>query len=228
MTGLACAICTVRVRNIGRHPKTAAAHAGGRASHETANRSPGRTAAARRRQRHGLLHRLRRQQPRGLSRHRSAGGHEPAAARSAGHALPGRRQHGVRPAPACTPSSIAQVARPTGGMVPVNTIRMERTGRRLSPSSAAPLLTDLQTAERARLPHTAGGGRHRDGPGASRGAHQPADLHRDPAGRAVARAPAARTPRALGGRRAPQTVITEMRNPPMTIIEQGGNVRVQR
>src|SRR6187549_4146089 len=31
--------------------------------------------------------------------------------------------------PSCTPVSVAQVARPTGPMVPVNTIRMERTGR---------------------------------------------------------------------------------------------------
>src|SRR5947209_14372414 len=37
---------------------------------------------------------------------------------------------------------------PTGPMVPVNTIRMERTGRQMSPTSAAPLLTDRETAQR--------------------------------------------------------------------------------
>src|SRR3982751_1661800 len=57
-------------------------------------------------------------------------------------------------APTCAPVNIAQVARPTGPMVPVNTIRMERTGRQVSPTSAAPLLTDRDTAMREHLPHT--------------------------------------------------------------------------
>ena len=37
----------------------------------------------------------------------------------------------------CTPVSLAQVARPTGGPIPVNTIRMERGGKQMSPSSSS-------------------------------------------------------------------------------------------
>src|SRR5215217_191207 len=41
---------------------------------------------------------------------------------------------------ACAPVGMAEVARPAGGMVPVNTIRREGSGRQASPSSSAPLL----------------------------------------------------------------------------------------
>ena len=56
--------------------------------------------------------------------------------------------------PTCARVNIAQVARPIGPMVPVNTIRNERTGRQLSPSSEAPMLTDRATAMSQGLPHT--------------------------------------------------------------------------
>lgn len=43
----------------------------------------------------------------------------------------------------CTPVGIAEVARPSGPMVPPGTLRMERTGRQISPSSAAPAAATL-------------------------------------------------------------------------------------
>ena len=75
----------------------------------------------------------------------------------------------------CSPVGIAQVARPSTSAVPPNTIRMERTGRQLSPSSAAPDTSVL-------------------GAGPAK----------------------------------PQTVITEMRDPPVTIIQRGNDVSVRR
>ena len=130
--------------------------------------------------------------------------------------------------PSCTPVSVAQVARPTGPMVPVNTIRMERSGRQMSPSSSAPLLTDRETALRQHLPHTQVAGNIVMVPA---GAAARADIPTYtviPADTALARANTIDT-RAMGaGPARNQTVITEMRNPPMTIIQRGDNVSVQR
>lgn len=129
----------------------------------------------------------------------------------------------------CTPVSIAQVPRPTGEMVPPNTIRMERTGRTISPSSSAPLLTDRDTAARNNLPHTVVGQGIVMVP-----AHAAARLDLPtytviPADAALARAPVAPNTAAMGaGPARQQTVITEMRDPPMTIIERGGRTSVQR
>lgn len=131
----------------------------------------------------------------------------------------------------CDPVSIAQVARPTGPMVPPGTIRMERTGRTASPSSdAGPLLTDRETAQRQNLPHTTVSGNIVMVP-----AHAAARVDLPtftviPTDVAVARAPAAPDTRAMGGpaRSQNNTVITEMRDPPMTIIQRGNNVQVQR
>jgi len=130
--------------------------------------------------------------------------------------------------PSCTPVSIAQVARPTGPMVPVNTIRMERTGRQLSPSSSAPLFTDRQTAERQHLPHTVVSGDIVMVPASAAARADLPTFSVIPADTSVARASTVDT-RALGaGPARPATVITEMRNPPVTLIERGGNVSVQR
>jgi hypothetical protein len=142
----------------------------------------------------------------------------------------------------CTPISIAQVARPTSEAVPVNTIRIERSGRTVSPSSTAPLLTDLQTAQRSNLPHTQIAGVALVPAQAAARVHVPnftviaADV-------AVARANAPQTtmmgagPAAMNG--APQTttmgagparprptttIITEYRQPPMTTIQRGNTV----
>jgi hypothetical protein len=113
-------------------------------------------------------------------------------------------------------------------MVPVNTIRMERTGRQMSPSSAAPLLTDRETAQRQGLPYTTVSG---DvvlvPPEAAARANVPT-FTVIPADVAVARASGPDT-RALGaGAARNETVITEMRNPPMTIIQRGDKLSVQR
>lgn len=134
----------------------------------------------------------------------------------------------------CAPVGMAEVARPTGGMVPVNTIRMEGSGRQASPNSAAPLLTDRATAQSNRLPHTVVAG---DIVMVPAQAAARLDLPTftviptDPAV-AMARAPAAPDTSAMGAGPArmsrQQTVITEMRDPPMTIIQRGGNVSVQR
>ena len=128
----------------------------------------------------------------------------------------------------CSAVGIAQVARPTGGIVPVNTIRMEGSGRQASPSSAAPLFTDLQTAERARLPHTLVAGDIVMVPAAAAARVNMPTFTVIPSDVAVARAPSSPNTAVLGAGPHPSTVITEMRNPPMTIIEQGGNVQVQR
>lgn len=129
----------------------------------------------------------------------------------------------------CTPVGLAQVARPTGPMVPVNTIRMERTGRQASPSSSAPLLTDRQTAQRQGLPHTVVAGDIVVVPASAAARVDLPTFTVVPADTALARAPAVDT-RMLGAgpARSQGTVITEMRNPPMTIVERGGQVSVQR
>ena len=131
----------------------------------------------------------------------------------------------------CAPVGMTEVARPTGGMVPVNTIRMEGTGRQASPSSTAPLLTDRATAQINRLPHTVVAG---DIVMVPAQAAARLDLPTftviptDPAV-GVARGPARPDTTAMGaGPARQQTVITEMRDPPMTIIQRGNNVAVQR
>ncbi len=129
----------------------------------------------------------------------------------------------------CTAVGIAQVPRPTGTMVPVNTIRMEGSGRQASPSpsSAAPLFTDLRTAERERLPHTVVAGDIAMVPASVAGRMDLPNFTVIPAEVAVARAATPNTT-VLGAGAHPSTVITEMHNPPVTVIEQGGNTRVQR
>jgi hypothetical protein len=129
----------------------------------------------------------------------------------------------------CTPVSVAQVARPTGPMVPPNTIRMERTGRQLSPSSAAPLFTDIETARRQNLPYTVASAGVAVVPGNAAARASIPTFSVIPSETAVARAPAAVDTTVLGAGPARQgTVITEMRDPPMTIIERGGRINVLR
>jgi hypothetical protein len=94
------------------------------------------------------------------------------------------------PSPSCSPVGIAQVSRSDTPMVPPNTIRMERTGRQISPpSSAAPLFADPMAAS----------------------------------------APVAPNMSVLGaGPARSHTVITEMRDPPVTIIQRGHEISVRR
>jgi hypothetical protein len=128
----------------------------------------------------------------------------------------------------CTPVSIAQVARPTGPMVPPNTIRMERTGRQLSPSSTAPLLTDRDTALRQQLPYTVVAGDIVMVPAGAAARAQLPTFNVIPADTAVARAQVPNTATMGAGPARAGTVITEMRDPPMTVIQRGNSYSVQR
>jgi hypothetical protein len=130
----------------------------------------------------------------------------------------------------CTPVSIAQVARPASNLVPPNTLRLERTGRQYSPSSAAPLLTDRHTAQRQNLPYTQVAGDVVLVPPQAAARAEMSTFSVIPSDTVVADAPAVDT-RVLGAgpaRPRPATVITEMRDPPVTIIQRGGSVAVQR
>jgi hypothetical protein len=130
---------------------------------------------------------------------------------------------------ACEPVSIAQVVRPTGPMVPPNTIRLERTGRTVSPTSdASPLLTDRDTALRAGLPHTTMAGNIVMVPGHAASRVDLPTFTVIPADTALARAATPNTTAMGAGPARPETVITEMRDPPMTIIQRGNNISVQR
>jgi len=128
----------------------------------------------------------------------------------------------------CTPVSVAQVARPTSPNVPVNTIRLERSGRQISPSSSAPLFTDKQTAQRAGVPYTQVAGDVVVVPPAAAARIDMPTVTVIPADTtSVARAGI--DTRAMGaGPARKDTVITEMRDPPVTIIEQNGSVSIQR
>jgi hypothetical protein len=140
----------------------------------------------------------------------------------------------------CTPVGLGQLPRPAGADAPPNTIRLERNGAAGASSSApAPLLTDKTTAERANLPHTdvasnvvvvppavAERAMHASvtvlpattfaGNTANTGVPDTTALGAGPARLA---APTA-SPRPPGSK--PNVVITEMRDPPVTIIETNG------
>ncbi|GAB3776703.1 hypothetical protein GCM10028796_54680 [Ramlibacter monticola] len=127
----------------------------------------------------------------------------------------------------CQPVGLGQVPRPTGADVPPNTIRMERTNAPSSSSGPSPLFTDRLTAERAQLPHTQVAGDIVVVPplAADRAMHAAVTVL--PA-TTVAAAPAAPDTRSLGAGPArpstarPKVVITEMRDPPLTVIETDG------
>jgi hypothetical protein len=126
----------------------------------------------------------------------------------------------------CTPVRLAQLARPTGSDVPPGTIRMERSGRTLSPpSSSAPLLTDIDTAQRNHLPHTVTAGNIAVVPAQVAARMDLPTYTTIPAAVQVARAPAAPDTAVLGAGPAraqparPQTIITELRDG-STIVER--------
>jgi hypothetical protein len=129
----------------------------------------------------------------------------------------------------CTPVSLAQVARPAGGAIPVNTIRMERDGKPMSPSSSSPLFTDRDTAQRQHLPHTVVAGDIVMVPASAAGRANIPSLTVIPADTALARASTGPDTRMMGaGPARNNVVITEMRDPPMTITQNGTNYVVQR
>jgi hypothetical protein len=134
----------------------------------------------------------------------------------------------------CRPVGLAQLPRPSGTDVPPNTIRLERTGtqRPSSSSSPAPLFTDRETAQRANLPHTQVAGDIVRVPGEAADRAMSASVTVIPATTfAAATPPTAPNTSVLGAGPAPaaarpgsrpNVVITEMRDPPMTVIETNG------
>ena len=122
----------------------------------------------------------------------------------------------------CEPVSVAQVPRTNVAHAPVNTVRIEGT-RRATPVSTGPMLTDRRTAQRMNLPHTEVSGDVVMVP-----AETMARVNLRPGVTVVpgaefsevAAVPATAT---MGAGPAPTkpTVITEMRNPPMTVIQRG-------
>lgn len=140
----------------------------------------------------------------------------------------------------CQPVGLGQVPRPTAGDVPPNTIRLERTNARPSSSAPSPLFTDRQTAERAQLPHTTVAGDIVMVPPvaaeralqaavtvlpASTFAAAPAAPDTRAMGAGPAR-PAVTAPRVAPSGSRPNVVITEMRDPPLTVIESEGGIRI--
>lgn len=124
---------------------------------------------------------------------------------------------------ACAVTTIAQVSRSNAPHAAPGTLRIERTGRS-QPVSSAPLLTDRRTAQRMGLPHTTMAGEVVMVPpqAAARVDFSPMTVVPSTA---VAAAP---DTRALGaGPARGQTVITEMRDPPLTIVEQGGRTTIR-
>ena len=152
-------------------------------------------------------------------------------------ALPKRFERGAQmvfnQSASCQPVGLGQVPRPTGTDAPLNTIRMERTNARPSSSAPSPLFTDRLTAERAQLPHTQVAGDIVRVPpmAADRAMH--AGVSVLPA-TPFAAAPVAPDTWALGAGAAvtaprlaapgtrSRVVITEMRDPPVTVIERDG------
>jgi hypothetical protein len=129
----------------------------------------------------------------------------------------------------CTPVSLAQVSRPAVGIIPANTIRMERSGKQMSPSSSSPLLTDRVTAERQHLPHTVVAGDIVMVPASAASRATIPSMTVIPADTALARASTGVDTRMMGaGPARNNTVITEMRDPPLTILQNGTNYVVQR
>lgn len=131
----------------------------------------------------------------------------------------------------CRPVGLAQLPRPSGTDVPPNTIRLERTGTQRNSSSPAPLFTDRQTAERSNLPHTPVAGDIVMVPPAAADRAMHATVTVLPATTFAAATPVvAPDTRALGAGPArpytstgkPNVVITEMRDPPLTVIETNG------
>ena len=128
----------------------------------------------------------------------------------------------------CAPVGMAQVARSNTPNVPANTIRMERTGRTMSPNSeASPLLTDRATAVRNGLPHTVVAGNIVVVPASASARVDLPTFTVIPADTALARSTVAPDTTAMGAgpARRSETVITEMRDPAITIIERSGQFR---
>lgn len=130
----------------------------------------------------------------------------------------------------CARTTVAQVSRSSVPHAAPGTIRIERTGRAQPVSTSAPLLTDRRTAQSLGLPHTVVAGEVVVVPAqaAARVSFSPLTVVPSTT---VAAAPTAPNTAAMGAGPArplakPDTVITEMRDPPMTIVQQGSHLMV--
>jgi hypothetical protein len=138
----------------------------------------------------------------------------------------------------CTPVRLAQVARPTARDVAPGTIRMERTGREVKPTSASPLFTDIDTAQRQNLPHTVVASNVVMVPPSAAARASIPSLTVIPADTALASARQAQMDATVmagapntatmgAGPARQETVITEMRDG-STVVQQGGRVAYVR
>ena len=121
----------------------------------------------------------------------------------------------------CTPVAIAQVARSNTPSVPPNTMRFEQTSRgRIAPTSSGPLLTDRRTANNLHLPYTSVSGDVVVVPASAAATVRPG-VTVIPSSYVTAVPGTARMgagPAPVTGKRS--TVITEMRDPPVTYIQR--------
>lgn len=142
----------------------------------------------------------------------------------------------------CRGVALGALARPTGTDVPPNTMRLQRSATRplARAEPPAPLFTNRETAETSKLPHVQVAGDIVMVPpqAADRAITPTVTVLPAPtfvAAAGSATAPAAPDTTALGagpanyarpaaGRK--QVVITELRDPPVTIVNNGGSVTV--
>jgi hypothetical protein len=138
----------------------------------------------------------------------------------------------------CANVALGSLARPTGSDVPPNHLVLERSARSVAARSEppAPLLTSRATAEASHLPHVqVAGDIVMVPPQAADRAIKPTVTVLPAQSFVATSAPAVSTPdtRALGAgpavvapRGRKQVVITELRDPPVTIVNNGGSVTV--
>jgi hypothetical protein len=124
-------------------------------------------------------------------------------------------------------SSVCPSVRQAVAEVPRNTIRREGAARLTPVAAPAPLLTDRRTAARLNLPHTVVQGDVVVVPAYAAANMRPgvtvieSDVVTAQAGPSTAVMGAGPAPAAKK-----ETVITELRNPPVTIVQRGQNVSI--
>ncbi len=128
---------------------------------------------------------------------------------------------------ACSQLPSARLARSAEPELPPNTIRIQRTARTQTVSNA-PLFTDRGTATALNLPHQVVEGQIVMVPAQAAARVNLPSLTVVPASTEFARAPVAPSTTAMGAGPAPSqmprtksgTIITELHNPPMTVIQK--------
>jgi hypothetical protein len=155
--------------------------------------------------------------------------------------LPGRTHPGAQldfdQSPLCASVIMAEVARPAVPEAPLNTIRWEGNGRlqpvgstRTAQPGTGPLLTDRRTASALNLPHTVLQGNIVVVPAQAAAQVRLPTVTVVPAAVPTARISSVSSTAVMGAGPAPlgrsETVITEMRDPPITIVQRGANVAI--